>query len=537
MVAVFLVAGCDGQDSKEHRVRHPQLTQVEEQVRRSIENALTQWRLQLSGAQLPAERAQAYAQLGQVYLAHHFDDAAADALDYATSKLTTNPHWYFYYATALERSFRLRDAQQALTASLALRDHPEVRFLRANVRARIGDEPGALDDIRVLREGFGVVSSETGDEDSPSSASQGEAAWFALEAELLARQKRYAEADASLTQARELAPFASALNVPAVRLSQLLGDRDEAVRLMKTAGELMPATEQPLTKALSALSRGSEYYLQRGRMWMQSRNFQQAVVDFAAAADIAPSSHEARLAYARTLEIVGQVDAAERHYLEAAQLEPKSAVTQHFLGMLYERRKQDEKSRNHYAKALEADPAYLPPRLALAHAHFRNKNYEEALVHYAEYSAVREEDFEPRYYAGLAALALGFCVTAPHWFEEAVEANSYNRDAQEGLARSYAVCSDNPDELSQAQDIGERLEESRPDAAAAATLAMVYAALNDLESAIRLQNLAIRRSGEERINGQRDRLTQYESGERARVAWLSGDPVFDPPRLTMRVLH
>ncbi len=540
LTLVFCIAGCDGQDSQERRIRHPQLTQVEEQVRRSVENAIQQWREQLNVAELPEERARAYAQLGQVYLAHHFDEAASDALDFATSQLTTNPHWYFYLAIARDRSYRLPDAEEALTASIELREHPEVRFSRANVRARLGDVAGALDDIRLLKENARESVTEGGGEDSVEDGGNatpyGEAAWYALEAELFARQQRYEESAISLSAARDLVTDASALNFPAAWVSDILGDRKKASQLISSAGAQMPVIKQPLTDALSALSRGAQYYLERGRTWMQTRNFRQAAVDFGAAADIAPSSHEARLAYARALEIVGQVDEAERQYLEAVKLAPESAVTHYFLGMLYERRREDDASREYYANALAADPAYLPPRLALAHVHFRNKNYEEALVHYGEYAAVRDEDFEPKYYAGLAALALGFCETAPPWFEQAAEANSYSREAQEGLARSFAVCSDDPDELSRAQDIGERMEESRPDAAAAATLAMVHAALNDFESAIRLQELAIRRSDEQRVNGQRDRLTQYESGERARVAWLPGDPVFNPPRLTMRVL-
>ncbi|MFK8028925.1 MAG: tetratricopeptide repeat protein [Gammaproteobacteria bacterium] len=529
---------CQGQDGKEHRVRHPELSRVDEQVRRSVENALEQWRVRLAQSKEPSQRAIAYAQLGQVYLAHHFDEAAADALTYATTHVTTNSHWLFYYACALERSFRLAEAEQALSGSLDIEEHPEARFLRASVRARQGDRDGALADIERLKDSLTDSVSESGATESDKPAERvGESAWFALEAELLAGQQRYVESAASLAQAIELDSAANALLVPAARLNTMLGNSKRARTLLNKAGTTQPAVKQPLAQALSALARGSAYYLERGQSWMRTRNFEQAMTDFATAADIAPSDYDARLAYGRSLEIVGQIEEAERQYHAALELRPQSAVAHYFLGSLYERQRQDEQSLEHYAMAVEVDPDYIPPVLALAHAYFRKQEYAQALEHYTLYAQAREGDLESRYYAGLAALALGDCEAGPRLFEEASSLNPHSLAALEGMARSFATCSQDPGQLSRAQDIAERLEQNRPDAAAAATLAMVHAALKDFESAIRLQELAIRRSSEDRVTGQRDRLTQYESSERSKVAWLPGDSVFDPPRLAMRVLQ
>lgn len=536
VILVSLLVACQGQEFREPRVRHPQLAPLEEQVRRTLENAKTQWREQLDTADLPAVRAQAYARLGQVYLAHHFSEAAADALAFATGQSPLNPHWQFYYAKALERSFQLEDAEQALSASLDLENHAEVRFLRAQVRARTGDTGGALADLEQLKSDVDAQQ-ENPDESAAVPTPATQAAWYALEAELYSDQRSYRAAEKSLLKALQLEPEANALYGPLMVVQHRLGESRSARAQLRKSGSRHPVPEQPLMQALTSLSRGAQYYLDRGREWMAARNFEQAVADFSAAADIAPSSLDARIAYARSLEIVGRVDVAEQQYVEALKLQPDSSLAHYFLGALYERQRQDELARRHYADALEADASYLPPRLSLAHALFRNREFEEALVHYAFYADARNNDHESRYYAGLAALARGDCDAAPAWFQQAVSVNSHSRAAQEGIARSFAVCSDDPSELSRAQDIGERLEEEQPDASAAATLAMVHAALNDFESAVRLQNLAIRRSNEERMNGQRDRLMQYESGTRAQLAWLTGDPVFEPPRLAMRVLH
>ncbi len=539
LLLVVCLAACQAQESVEHRVRHPRLDLLEEQVRRTLENALGRWRDQLATSDLPGDEARAYAQLGQVYLAHHFDEAAADALSFATQRVR-NPHWYFYYGTALDRSFRHEEAEQALSASLALHDHPEVRFARAKVRSRVGNIAGALDDLKALK-AISRMTGDSGDDDVDSGDQEQtdavplQAAWFALEARLLAHQRQYPKAMESLMRALELEPEATSLHGPMAQLQLRLGSAASAGRHRRLAGDGLPGSEQPLMDSLSSLARGSRYYLDRGRELMAARNFEEAVADFAIAADIAPSSHDAVLAYARALEVVGQVDLAEQQYLDALRLNPESEVAHYFLGSLYERREQDEQALTHYAAAIEADADYLPPRLSLAHALFGIRRFEEALTHYAYYADSRENDLEVRYYAGLAALAMGDCEAGTEWFRQAINVNSHSRAAQEGVARSFAVCSSDPSELSRAQDIGERHEEERPDASAAETLAMVYAALNDFESAARLQNLAIRRSNDERQNGQRDRLTQYESELRAQVAWLPDSPVFDPPRLSMRV--
>lgn len=534
VVLVVLLAGCEGSDRQEQRVRHPELAQVEEQARRSIENALGQWRLALDAAREPSAQAAAYAQLGQVYLAHHFDQAAADALARATTLAPDQAHWLFYYATALARTFQPNDAESALTRALALSDDREIRFSRARVRHRLGNDAGALSDLAQLNAAAQLPAEEQTDA-MPLPSAKPEAAWLALEAEILVNAGRYEDAAERLSAAMLLEPEATALMAPAARVQSLLGNARQARRLVSKAGTVLPQPEQPLIDGLRSLARGSAFYLERGRAWMKARRFQQAVSDFAAAADIAPSDHSARLAYARALEIVGQDQAAEEQFVAALELEPESAITHYFLGTLYERQQKDTRSLEHYRKAIESDSEYLPPRISLAHMLFRQQAYAEALTHYTFYAERRDNDLESRYYAGLAALSMGNCASAPDWFEQAATVNSYSLDAQEAMARSFAVCSTDPAELSRAQDIGERLEQSRPDASAAATLAMVHAALNDFDVARRYQKLAIRRSDESTHSAQEDRLRQYESSERSRTAWLKGDPVFVPPRLTRRV--
>lgn len=531
LVLLVWLTACDSADPSEARVRHPELEQTQEQVRRTIEKEIGQWRDALAAARIPEEEAVAYARLGQVYLAHNFVEAAADALSRATALEQREPQWMYYYASALERVFRFEDAEVAYSAALELADLPEIRFARARVRHRLGRSDGAFSDLETLRANMSQVDGDATDIAVPGSL----AAWLALEAELLVLRGQPEQAVSRLTEALALQPQATALYVPAARLSSVLGNQREAQRLLGKAGTDLPHAAEPLMDALLSLSRGAQFYLERGREWMQTRNYQQAAQDFAAAADIAPGDFDIRLSFARALEIVGQVDEAETQYLEALTIQADSAVAHYFLASLYERQQRDDESVRHYRQALAGDATYLPPRLSLAHALFRAGDYAESLQHYATVARARESDLEAHYYAGLAALASGDCDAAPEWFDQAASVNTHSLDAQEGMARSYATCSSDPAELSRAQDIAERLEEQRPDAAAAATLAMVHAALNDFDVAKRYQNLAIRRTAEDQREGQQDRLRLYESGERARAAWLPDDPVFVPPRLTMRV--
>ena len=191
LLAILLgLTACQGTDRQEHRVRHPQLDALDEQVRRTLENAHRLWRERIGQAAEPADRASAYAQLGQTYLAHHFDEAAADALDYATTHNSGDWRWHFYYARALEQSHRLHEAGDALSRALELHSDAEVRFLRAQVRARQGDVIGALSDLRTLKQRARDTDDATGTAEETTETPVLEASWLALEAKLLAGQRR-----------------------------------------------------------------------------------------------------------------------------------------------------------------------------------------------------------------------------------------------------------------------------------------------------------------------------------------------------------
>ncbi|MEM7081673.1 MAG: tetratricopeptide repeat protein [Pseudomonadota bacterium] len=531
VMAVVMALGlmsCESEPAPETRIRHPDVVLLSEQVRRTLENAVAQWRLRVRQSPTAADRAQAYAELGRIYLAHHFDHAAADALRVAVSDHSTAPNEY-YFGLALAAIHRDDEALAAFERSLALSENAEVRFARAELRLRSDDRVGALSDIDALASNLESAAADETETTTPRT----QAAWQMVAARALLLERRFDEATARVARARELMPDVSSLNAAAATLSRLQGNERAARRLLQSGSAQLLGADTPLRAALAEYSRGPAFFYDRAVERMRQRQFALALQDFAATVDIAPSDGQARLAYARALEVVGDIQGAEAQYRLAVNAE--TAVSWYFLGALYERQGMDEKSVVHYERAVALDGDYLPARVQLAHALFRSRDYADALTQYQFVADRHDNHLEARQYAGMAALMLGDCERAPAWFEAAVAVNANSRAALQGLARSFAVCSTNAEELSRAQDIGERLEETRPDTSAAETLAMVFAALNDFDRAKRLLELAIQRSGESPMGGLEDRLVTIESGERLRRGWLSSDPMLTPPRLTMRV--
>ncbi|NNF16721.1 MAG: tetratricopeptide repeat protein [Gammaproteobacteria bacterium] len=496
-------------------VRHPHTADLEVSVRRSLEKALAQWSVATQTASTLADEAAAYAKLGKVYLARHFYIPAADAFSIAGQLTTAPPEWHYLEGIALRNAHQPEAALRAFQEARKFGPFGNASYYCAEIMVGLGD-------IQRARIALDAIP------DEPATR----AAVQALAGRVARAQTRYADAEVHYREALALQPEATALYGPLAQVVHRQSRRSEARRILKRAGEGTLLTPDAVLEEISRFARDVPYYLDYGQTLMRQRKFLAAAKEFAAAVDLDPGNARARLSYGRALEIIGNFEDARLHYSQALKAQPDFPIAHYFFGSFLERQGQLKAAQHQYAIAVEQDPDYLPPRLLLAHMYFRAGDFATAKEHYLAVSTLQSRHVQARFYAALASLVTGDCITALKVLEEAGKVNPKDASVQEVLARTYAHCADIENRLDLARDIGEQINADRPDSGAAQTLAMVYAAKQEFERAVDFQELALQRASGQEPEFMREALQRYQAGLPPTSDWVIADPDFFPPLLT-----
>lgn len=503
-------------------VRHPTLVGASEPVQRGLELSRERWAQELQRATSQEEQAVALGHLGEVYLAHGFDQAASDAFAYAIETAPNNARWYYFYGVSQENSFQVDEALVAYKKAISLADDasiglPEMRERLASLLLSMGQAEAARSELEKLSE-----------------ASIPTAFTHVLHARIAYATGDYESAKERLVKAQELQEGDS-LMIALAHVQQL----NKPSIATKTRG--LPEAERkvawsaprnaPWLDGLSKLARGVSHYLEMGQDHLDQGRYLQARSVFKTAVEIGPSRPDAHMAYARINEILGDLPIALDHYQRVLELNPEFAIGWYFLGAFFEREQDDQKAREYYSRALEHNADYVAPRWQLAHSLMRARQFDLAEVQYQEITRLQPKRSAAWYYLGLAGLAQTDCDRSLLALETAYDLNRHDSLIQEALVRATALCSQDPDRLNNARSMALRIEKARPDVAAAVTLAMAYAALQEFDDAVKTQNQAVRRDSEKSMQLQ-DQLAQYQSKEPVHMAWPQEHPIFAPAPLT-----
>jgi tetratricopeptide (TPR) repeat protein len=421
--------------------------------------------------------------LGQVYLAYGFNDAAADCFVRASVLAPKDFRWPYLRGAAEQAAGRLDDAAAAFTAAMTLAPTPsdtaagwvhlgEIRLLQ-----------GRLDDAEAaLRKALAIPATSA-------------AAHAFLGQTALARHD-FKGAAAHLEAALAAVPEANRLHVPLALAYRGLNDRAKAEEHLALAGAVGLKAPDPLLDAMANLRVGERVALMRGRVAAQAGRSAEAAQEFRKALAAAPESVEARVDLGSVLALAGDRAGAIGQLRDALRLDPAN-VTAHFnLGSLLP----PIEARPHLEAVVAARPDDAEARRRLAQALRDGGRLPEALEQYGKAVELAPADETARLGEAETLVRLGRYTEARRRLEDDLRQMPTSGLLSHALARLLAAC---PDlavrDGARALPLAQAVWQAQPTAAHARTVALALAELGRCAEAAQWQRTAAeqaRRSGE-----------------------------------------
>ena len=360
--------------------------------------------------------------LGQVYLAYGFNDAAADCFSKAAELDSKDYRWPYLRGAAEQAAGRLDEAADSFSQALKLAPDTSAGWVHlGEIRLLQGDLDGAEAALRKALQAPGTSA----------------AAHSFLGQTALARHDFKGAAE-HLEAALAAVPEANRLHVPLALAYRGLNDRARAEEQMALAGAVGLKAPDPLLDAVANLRVGERVALMRGRVAAQAGRSAEAEQEFRKALAARPESVEARVDLGSVLALAGDRDGAVAQFRDALRLDP-SNVTAHFnLGSLLP----PAEARPHFEAVVAARPDDAETRRRLAQALRDGGHLPEALEHYGKAVALAPADETARLGEAETLVRLGRYADARGRLEEDLKQIPGSGLLSHALARLLAACPD-----------------------------------------------------------------------------------------------
>ncbi len=445
----------------------------------------------------------AYGELGQVYLAYGFNNAAADCFRNASILIIGEARWPYLLGIAEQAAGRLDSAAAAFEQALDLAPDAGAGYVHLGEIRLLQGRPEEAE--TVLRKALQTPA--------------GAAAQSLLGQAALARRDFKAAAE-HLEAALAAVPEANRLHYPLALAYRGLGDRAKAEQHLALAGQVGLKPPDPWLDALADLRVGERVAVMRGRVAAQAGRYADAAQEFRRALAAQPDSVEARVNLGSVLALCGDRTGAAEQLREALKRDPAN-VTAHFnLGSLLADNAPGE-ARPHLEAVVAARPADAEARRLLAKALRDSGRPEEALSHYARAVELAPGDETARLGEAETLVRLARHAEARRSLEDGLKQMPTSGLLSHALARLLAACPDvSVRDGSRALDLALAVWNARPLAAYAETVALALAELDRCSEAAQWQRKAIdaaRQQGlETRIGDLTRALSVYEKGSPCR---------------------
>jgi tetratricopeptide (TPR) repeat protein len=212
----------------------------------------------------------------------------------------------------------------------------------------------------------------------------------------LAQQERYAEAEKSFTEARELAPEAK---------KDLVYQNQHAFFV------------DNYNKGITANS---------------TKNYDEAVSYFKKAVEVEPGYARGHINLGVAYSMMGDEDKALESFLAAVNADPEEVEGWRNLGITYQTLKEYGKAKEAFEKVVELAPDDVNGVFALADMYFNEKEYEKALQYYDKAAETKGDDAALQYQIGAAHFSLDQFSEASMAFQKAA---ALSKDSDAGLYR------------------------------------------------------------------------------------------------------
>ena len=466
-------------------------------------------------------RAEAFGELGKLFMAADFLQHAERCLGNAQVLAPTEFRWPYYLAHAWRRMGDFERAAERLERALELRPAD----LAATVwLSRVYQELGRPETAGALVAGLLARLPDT-------PALRVEAGRIALAME------EYASAVDYLEAALALDPGAGSVHYPLAMAYRRLEDPDRANRHLerrRAGGAGAPVRlPDPLMAALNGILRNPQYLRDLAFHAASSGNWELAAAHFRTAAGAAPEVAMLRLNLGTALERLGDARGAQAAFEAALRLDPRSYRAHYALGALLARSGRDAEAIARFADAALHNPNFGAAHLALADALRRSARPAPALASYRRVVELDPGNAAARFGEAMALVRLERYADARELLIRATVVHPGRTEFSHALARLLAAA---PDERvrdgEQALALMRVLVASEPTTAVAETMAMTLAELGLFPEAVEWQRaamaIAAKAARPDVAQRMASNLQLYLRRQPCRTPWRDDDPDHSP---------
>lgn len=496
----------------------PDISNASAPVQEQIRVRYASLQAAIANARSPAaELAAAYGEMGKLFIAAEYLDAAAGCLRNAATLEPRDMRWPYL----LGHVYRYRDdppaAARYFEQALALAPgHVPGLVWLAEMRLAL-DEPEQAEALLTRAASLAPASG---------------AVLYGLGRAALAR-KDYRTAVTRFEEALEGSPPRSRIHYALALAYRELGDEVKAREQLRLRGEVEIAPVDPLLDELARLLQNAAAYEVRGAQAVGAGQWEEAVRNLRKASELAPGNASTRLNLGTALFMTDDVRGALEQFEAALRIDPRLVKAHVGAGIVLQARGRDGEAIAAFRRAVELEPAHLEARLSLADALRRTGRLRESIPEYAAVIAVDPAMSQAAFGHAMALVRLGRWGDARARLEQATATYPDQPGFAHALARVLAAAPEaRVRDGRRALALVEGLMRSQQTPALAETMAMALAEVGRFAEAARWQREAIAAAGQGGPPGAAGRLAAnlrlYEARQPCRTPWPDDDPVHRP---------
>jgi tetratricopeptide (TPR) repeat protein len=466
------------------------------------------------------ELANAYGQMGMVYHAYGFVDAAAVCYQNAHSLAPREFRWPYYLGRLYQDEGDNNHAIIYFKIAQQLRP----------------DDLGCLVNLAETYQADGQADLAKGLFEKALTIDPSQAAAMAGLGEIAVSKGEFALAIRSLESALKLQPEATTLHYPLAIAYRKTGDITDALAHLQKKGAGKPTLPDPLMDKVTALKRGQRALWVEGNKALAEGRYPDAIKayeEMAAAADEADPVPRIHLGIA--MAQAGDLKGAIGQFQQVLRIAPRSAIAHYNLGVLSLELKSEDEARKQFNAAIDLDPGFKLAHFQLANLLMREGRFADAISHYTQAMELGLDNDFVRLMRAMALVRTRRFTEAKAQLDEAVSALPESTDLRLALARLLAACPDKSlrDGPRAIRLVDELLKSNpSPDLELLETYGMAMASVGKFKEAANLQRYMI--DGLERMNRNdlvadlKINLGLYERGQACALPWRDNDPIFSP---------
>jgi tetratricopeptide (TPR) repeat protein len=507
-----------GSRAPERAVSLPDVSGTTPAVQSQLRDAYAALQQKLAAASAQAgERAAAYGDMGRLFLATEYYDAAETCFLDAQALEPNELRWPYFLAHIRRRRNEPGKAAALFERVLTIDPNHVPSLVWLGDMRLLEGRPDAAE--APLTRALTLAPREA-------------AALYGAGRAALARRD-YPTAVKHLKAALELQPQASGIHYPLSLAYRALGETGYADAQLKLRGDVDVAPVDPLMAQVGALLQNSSAAEVRGASALAKGQWADAVLNLRQAIELSPDNAFTHLNLGTALYETGDPKGALDQFQTAIRLSPALAKAHFGAGIVLEAAGRDRDALTAFTNAVDADPAMLEAHMSLADALRRTGRDGESLPHYAEVIAKSPAVSQAQFGYAMALVHLRRYKDARDRLDSAMRTYQDQPGFAHALARLLAAAPDDSvRDGARAMTIMQELLKSQRTLELTQTMGMTLAELGRFDEAVRWQRDAMSaaaQSGRTDLTARlSENLARYESRRPCRTPWPTDDPVFRP---------